>query len=87
MAFVATLSTKEPRAWSIGPLKMEIQTFTAVSGDTSGTITAKSLTNVDHVILNSLNLISAPTISGATVTLAFADPAANRAGTIILLGK
>ena len=87
MAFASTLSTKESRSFSIGPLKAEIHTFSVASGDTSGTITAKNLTTVQHVVMDgSLGMTSAPTFSGNAVTLAFADPAATRYGTLILLG-
>lgn len=87
MAFVATASTTEPRSFSIGPLKVELQTFTAASGDTAGTITASRLAEVKHVIIDGGLLMDvAPAISGKTVTLSFVDPADDRAGTILLLG-
>lgn len=87
MAFVAIASTSEPRSFSIGPLKVELQTFTAASGDTAGTITATRLTEVKQVFIDGgLGMDVAPAISGNTVTLSFADPADDRAGTILLLG-
>jgi hypothetical protein len=88
MAFAATASTKEPRSFSIGPLKVQIFTVTAVSGDTSGTITASALNEAMHVIMDGgLNLSAAPTFSGNVVTLAFTDPAANAFGTAIVIGR
>jgi hypothetical protein len=88
MAFAATASTKEPRSFSIGPLKVQIFTYTAVSGDTSGTITATALKEAFHVILDgSLTHSAAPTFSTNVVTLAFVDPAANRFGTVIVIGR
>ncbi len=88
MAFAATASTKEPRAFSIGPLKIQIFTCTAASGDTSGTITASSLKEAFHVILDGgLNLTAAPTFSTNVVTLAFTDPAADAFGTAIVIGR
>jgi hypothetical protein len=88
MAFAATALTAEPRAISIGPLKEQYFTYTAVSGDTSGTITASALIDrATHVIIDGgLALTAAPTFSGNVVTLAFADPGANRFGSIIVRG-
>lgn len=87
MAFAATASTKESRAFSIGPLKVQLFTYTAASGDTSGTITATRMHDVKHVMIDGkIAHTAAPTFSGNVVTLAFADPLANAFGTIIVLG-
>jgi hypothetical protein len=87
MAFASTLSTKEARAFSIGgPLKGEIHTWTAASADVSGTITAKNLHEVYAVFVDGIQHTTAPTFSGKTVTLAFADPAATVYGTLLLVG-
>ncbi len=88
MAFAATESTLEPRAFSIGPQKVQILTWTAISGDTAATITSKRLSSVSHILIDGgLVLSAAPTFSGAVVTLAFNDPAASVFGTMILVGK
>jgi hypothetical protein len=88
MAFAATASTKEPRSFSIGPLKVQIFTITAASGDTSGTITATALKEAFHVILDGKFVhTAAPTFSTNVVTLAFTDPAANAYGTAIVIGR
>lgn len=88
MAFAATASTNEPRSFSIGPLKVQIFTYTAESGDTSGTITATALKEAFHVVLDGgLINTAAPTFDGNEVTLAFSDPAADRFGTIIVIGR
>lgn len=88
MAFASSaLSSPLDRAFSIGPIKMEIQNVSAASGDTSGTVTASRL----HIVYAAIacggpSLSAQPTISGTSVTLAFADPLANVAGKILLLG-
>lgn len=87
MAFSATASTADPRAQSIGPRKIQIFTFTAVSGDTTGTITAANLYLAEMCVIDNVKLTAAPTFSGNVVTLAFADPAANAFGTAIVFGK
>jgi len=88
MAFAATASTKEPRSFSIGPLKVQVMTYTAVSGDTAGTVTAAALNEVFHIIVDGgLINSAAPTFSGNVVTLAFTDPAANRFGTLMCIGR
>lgn len=88
MAFTATLSTSEARSHSTGPVKYQYYTYTAVSGDITGTITAASLSTVFHVIGDGgLVYTAAPTFSGNVATLAFTDPAANRFGTYIVVGR
>lgn len=99
MAFSASaLSGSLARAWSIGPVKIEIQSFVAATSDTSGTVTAKCLSSVDQVLVMSdgtLCQTAAPSISGLTATLAFADPASACAGysakavngMVILIGR
>jgi len=88
MAFAAVASTKEPRKFSWGPNMVQIMTWSAISGDTSGTVTAKSLSRADHIILDGgLTLTAAPTYSGNAVTLAFTDPAASVYGTLLVIGK
>lgn len=88
MAFAATASTKEPRSHSVGPVKHAYLTYTAVSGDTTGTITVASLKDVFHIILDGgLVYTAAPTYSGNVATIAFSDPTANRFGTIVAIGR
>lgn len=87
MAFSASNSTSEARAYSLGPLKMQIMTYSAASADVSGTITADKLSRAIHVIIDGkIQHTAAPTFSGNVVTLAFADPAATVYGTCIVLG-
>ncbi len=88
MAFAATASTKEPRSFSVGPVKIQILTYTAVSTDTAGTITADRLSELQHVIMGpSLELDAAITYSGNVATLSFVDPAATVFGELICIGK
>jgi hypothetical protein len=96
MAFVASAPTTESRAWSWGPLKMEFQTFTCSTADTSGTVTAKRLSRVDDcIVIGGPVLNGAPVITGTSVALTFADPASactgyvatSTAGYVILMGR
>jgi len=88
MAFVATNSTKESRAYSIGPLKMQIMTYAAASADVSGTVTADGMSTLMHVIIDGKILqTSVATYATNVATLTFADPAATVVGTIICIGK
>lgn len=88
MAFVATASTAEPRTFSIGPLKVQFFTWTAASGDTSGTITATGMNRAMHCVIDGMGkgMSATPTFSTNAVTLAFADPVATVAGTAIVFG-
>lgn len=88
MAFIASCSETEPRGWSLGTLKLQVLTYTASSGDTSGTLLACSVSRIMHIFSDgSLRLTSAPVISGSTATIAFANPGATRVGTILIIGK
>lgn len=88
MAFAATASTAEPRSFSLGPWKVQAFTFSAASGDTSGTITADKLSSAQFVLVSGgLTHTAAPTYSTNVVTLAFADPLATVYGTILVFGK
>lgn len=80
MAFSATLSTAEPRAFALGSLKAQLYTYTAASGDTSGTLTAAGLSRVLHVFCDGLlNHTAAPTYATNVATLAFVVPTATAA--------
>ena len=89
MTFAATASTSEPRSFSIGPLKVQLFTYSVASGDTSGTITATALSTAKHVIIDGPCGVgtAAPTFSGNVVTLAFVNPAATRYGTAMVFGN
>ena len=89
MAFAATASTAEPRSFSIGPLKVQLFTFTAADNDTSGTITATALKEVMHVIVDGGMIhTAAPTFATNVVTLAFADPGTGGLfGTALVIGR
>jgi hypothetical protein len=88
MAFVATASTSEPRAFSLGPLKVQFMTYSAASADVSGTVTATNLSSISHIVVDGKILqTAAPTFSGNVATLTFADPAATVVGTIMVFGK
>lgn len=88
MAFTATDSTSDPRSFSIGPLKVQIMTYTAASGDTTGTVTADRLRTITHVVLDaSLVMTAAATFSTNQATLAFTNPGATVYGTLICFGR
>jgi len=88
MAFAAVASTSEPRSFSIGTQKIQVMTWSAISGDTSGTVTAGRLSSVSHILMDGgLVLSAAPTVSGNQVTLAFNDPSASVYGTLIVVGR
>lgn len=89
MAFVASSQTiRGVRKFSIGPFKIEIVNISAASGDTAGTITAASLSQVYDCIVagGGFKLSAQPTISGVTAVLAYADPVATVTGKAILIG-
>jgi hypothetical protein len=89
MAFAAASLTAEPRSFSIGPWKEQIMTYSVASGDTSGTVTADSLTEIVAIIVDGVCGVAtaAPTFAGNVATLAFVNPAATRYGTIRVIGR
>lgn len=89
MAFAASASTKEARSFSVGPVKIQIMTYSVASGDTTGTITASALKEIYHVIVDGPCGVAttAPSVSGNVATLAYVNPAATRYGTIICIGR
>jgi len=88
MAFAAVASTSEPRGFSVGPQKVQLLTWSCISGDTSGSVTADKLYSVSHILMDGgLIFNAAPTFSGNVVTLAFNDPAASVYGSIMVVGK
>ena len=86
MALAAT-NASEPRAFSIGPLKLQLMNLSAANGDTSGTITADALSSIEHVQVSGLTMTAAPTFAGNVITLAIADPLADAFGQILIFGK
>lgn len=89
MSFATANSTSEPRSFSIGPLKVQILTYTAASGDTSGTVTADRLSLIQQITIDGgMRYSAAPTFSGNQATLAFVDPSTGGLfGTIICYGR
>lgn len=91
MAFAATQATDGTRVRpviSLGPIKMQVMTWTAASGDTSGTITCPGLAEASFVIIDGLQQSSAATFSNNVVTLAFRDPSTTGAlaGDLLVFG-
>lgn len=88
MAFAASNLSAEPRSFSGGPVKYQLMTWSVGSGDTSGTLTADSLSRIDMVYLSGgLTLTALPTYSGNVATIAFVNPAATRYGTALVVGR
>ena len=87
MALTATASSLEPRSFSIGPVKVQLLTFSVENGDTSGTITCAALSSVGFAHVSGITMTSAPTFSGRVITLAFADPTATVHGQVIAVGR
>ena len=85
MALVAS-EQAESRAFSNGPICVQIMKFSVANGDTSGTITATSLKNVTMAVVTGITMTAAPTFAANVVTLAFADPLATVHGQVILYG-
>ena len=87
MAFAATMSTSEPRSFSIGTLKIQFFTYTATTADNSGTVTADRLTTLMHVFLDGkIQHTALPTYATNAATLAFTAPGGTIYGTGFCVG-
>ncbi len=76
MAITVSEPSVGARPIKMGTMDMQVMQVSALSGATSGTLTATSLPRLAHVILPSGFVQSAaPAISGSTATLAFTVPA------------
>lgn len=87
MALTSANLTKEPRSFSIGPVKIQIKTITAANADVSGTITFDSLSELMAVSVTGIVLDAAPTYATNVATLSFKDPADDVFGLAIGIGK
>ncbi len=91
MAFAAVNLTDGTRARppiSLGPVKVQFMKWTAVSGDTTGTITADGLHEVSAVVIDGLQQSAAATFATNVATIAFRDPSTTGAlaGTVMVIG-
>lgn len=85
MAITSSNSASDPRAFSIGPLKMQIKEYRALSGATSGTVTADQLSSMSHILLlgGKIQHTAAPTFAANVATLAFAVAAETKASLVV----
>lgn len=83
MAVTVTDSAVEPASFSIGPRKIQLVQLSAVSGATSGTVTADNLRVLENLIAPSAMVFSAKTYSGNVATLTFTVPAETAASATI----
>ena len=76
MAVTTTAAAFQPRSVSLGPTKIQIVELIAVSGATSGTVTASRLNEIYHIIVPGITShTAAPTYATNVATLAFTVPA------------
>lgn len=75
MAVTVTDSAVEPASFSIGPRKIQLVQLSALSGATTGTVTADNLRVLENLIAPSAMVFSAKTYSGNVATLTFTVPA------------
>lgn len=84
---VAVASSKIPRTWSLGPYKIQVFDVPHVSGDTTATVTADTMSTVLWAALaSSVVQTSAPSFSTNVATFTFTDPAATVKGQAIVFG-
>src|SRR5579872_3306676 len=83
MSVSLTDSTAQPASFSVGTRKIQLVDITALSGATSGTVTADKLRVLEQVIMPSAMVFTAAkTYSGNVATLAFTVPAETAASKV-----
>ena len=87
MALSSSAASGEPRSFSVGPVCMQLINFSVASGDTSGSIKCDRLSSLVFAHVSGVVQTAAPTFSGNTITLAFADPLATVYGQVIAVGR
>ncbi len=86
MAITITQASAEPRAFSVGPLKMEILSWSSsTSADTSVVVTSPSMSTVAFAVLTGA-VQTAAALSGKVATITIAQTA-QQSGQIILFGR
>lgn len=68
------------RAYSIGPVRQQRVSFTALNGDTSGTLTFDGLIRLESVLIGTLKLTAITYNGDNSCTITFADPTATVVG-------
>lgn len=87
MAFETTNLAAEPRAFSIGPIKIQIKTLSAETSDIDGTIRFDQLSELQSVVVTGITFDVAPTYSGNVATVGFQDPLGPVFGIAIGIGR
>lgn len=85
---MALTVTAPSRAYSIGPVKQALFTYTTAGGETSGSFTAPFFDTITAVLVDGGLQQTAPyTVSGQTITLTLtAVPTGGTVGTIMVHG-
>lgn len=68
------------RAYSIGPVRQQRLNITALSGDTTGTLTFDNLIRVESALITSLKVTAITYNGDNSCTITFADPGATVVG-------
>lgn len=82
----ATAATKLPRTWSLGPVKIQVFDLSIISGDTSATVTADTMSTAYWGLITGVTQGTAPSYSANVATFTFTDPAATVKAQAIVFG-
>lgn len=87
MAITISSPTGEPRAFSLGPVKMQMKSWSSsTSADTSVVVTADSLTRIDFALCTGAEQTAAASISGNVATFTIVQTGQDK-GQVLLIGK
>lgn len=82
----ATAATNAPRTWSLGIVKIQVFDLPFVSGNTTCTVTADTMSTVFWGLLTGVTQTAAPTYATNVATFTFTDPAATIKGQAFVIG-
>lgn len=83
---VGAAVTAYPKTFSIGPLKIQLFNVAFISGDTTCTLTADTMSTVYWSFLTGVTQTAAPTYATNVATFTFTNPAASVFGQGIAFG-
>lgn len=81
-----TAAVNVTRTFSIGPVKIQLFDLAFVSGNTTATLTADTMSTVYWAFLTGVTQTAAPTYATNVATFTFTDPAASIFGQGIAFG-
>lgn len=86
MAFTVSTVAELIPSWSLGPVKVQVFTWTGISSDTALVVTADRLSRAKFGVCEGAVQTAAATLSNNVITFTISDIGATKAGQVIVYG-